>query len=182
MVIPPFVSAPELRAPPPMPEPPATRPLLLYFRGTVLDGAAGERGAGGSGAVVHGFGVRQWALRTFGRRSDDVVVSREAVSESAHVASIARARFCLAPGGWQLWSAHLSEAVLGGCVPVIVRGDGEPPLALKAAAMRACKAAGGGCPERCAWSSTLTSNPAATGEATAPTGKWLHAARRQLLA
>jgi hypothetical protein len=42
---------------------------------------------------------------------------------SGYVAELANATFCIAPPGFALWSPRLSEAVIAGCIPVVI-GDG----------------------------------------------------------
>jgi len=41
---------------------------------------------------------------------------------------LASSRLCLAPAGWELWSVRLYEALLLGCVPVIMSDGLELPF------------------------------------------------------
>ena len=110
------------------------RALLLYFRGSVLPSHR-----------RHGWGVREWLVAKFGSENSssvgpaqanlcgghgphrDILVSGGQVPLDAHTECLGRARFCFAPPGFQSWSAHLAEAVLAGCVPVVVRHGARLP-------------------------------------------------------
>ena len=39
-----------------------------------------------------------------------------------------RSEMCLAPAGWELWSVRFFEAILLGCIPVLVTDDIQLPF------------------------------------------------------
>lgn len=55
------------------------------------------------------------------------VVSGENRPDRYH-SELARSRLCLAPSGWELWSVRFYEALLLGCVPVIMSDGLQLPF------------------------------------------------------
>ncbi|KAL6610332.1 hypothetical protein ACP70R_040301 [Stipagrostis hirtigluma subsp. patula] len=101
--------------------PPGTpRTIFAYFRGLFYD--AGNDPGGGH----YARGARAEVWENF-RSSPlfDVSADRPAT----YYEDMQRAVFCLCPLGWAPWSPRLVEAVVFGCVPVVIADGIVPPFA-----------------------------------------------------
>ncbi|PNH05450.1 hypothetical protein TSOC_008269 [Tetrabaena socialis] len=91
----------------------APRDLLLSF-----DGFSKED-------MVYSAGVRQGFLALFGNTTRPDVAINKGREPGADPATMLRSRFCFAPQG-QGWGVRLSQAVISGCVPVLVHDHTYP--------------------------------------------------------
>ena len=48
----------------------------------------------------------------------DVLVSSE--PSSLYIQELESTLFCIAPAGWELWSVRFFEAIIHGCIPVLI--------------------------------------------------------------
>ncbi|EKX50224.1 hypothetical protein GUITHDRAFT_104038 [Guillardia theta CCMP2712] len=120
VVIPPLVPHPALTASY-MGERTRGRDILVYFRGTA---------AGSVKALLYNkdysLGIRQLLLRRYSRVRGWVVSDR--INSSSYHDELLRSVFCLAPAGWELWSVRFFEAILLGCIPVLLTDDVQLPF------------------------------------------------------
>ncbi|KAL6880687.1 hypothetical protein ACP4OV_012252 [Aristida adscensionis] len=86
------------------------RPILAFF-------------AGGNHGPVRPLLLRYWK----GRGDPDVVVSEYLPRGVSYTAMMRRSRFCLCPGGYEVASPRLAEAIYLECVPVVI-DDGDYAL------------------------------------------------------
>ena len=107
------------------PPPPATREatFLFYFNGVL--GTGGTRTTGGGDLANYSFGLRQQLYSLFGgMRRRGVVVTD--VKTPSYAAELSRSTFCGVLPGWG-WSGRMEDAVLHGCIPVILQDGIETP-------------------------------------------------------
>lgn len=113
---------------PPGPRPPLLLPprgaRLVFFRGTAEWVWAGRPDPG------YSRGVRQALRAEYGSGAYPGVLFVEgaAADPAAYAAELAAATFCLCPLGYATWSPRLSDAVLSGCVPIVVADRTHLPL------------------------------------------------------
>ena len=120
--------------------PPPARPVDVFFRGTAGSSPLRARlarvfAAAGNAAPGLAFDVSATAGLAPGHEGDAV---------RANVAAMARAKFCLVPRGKTPTSRRFFEAVLAGCVPVLLSDDAAIPFEsvvdVDAFAVRICEA------------------------------------------
>ena len=74
---------------------------------------------------MYSRGVRQFIkAHLLGTRGFKVVEGHY----NGYCEDLHRAQFCLAPEGWHAWSPRVYEAVVAGCVPVLISDDLELPF------------------------------------------------------
>ena len=94
---------------------------LFYFNGVI-----GYKPTGGGDLANYSFGLRQqlYVLYGNGRHSADVVVTD--VKTPSYGAELAASTFCGVLPGWG-WSGRMEDAVLHGCIPVILQDGVHTP-------------------------------------------------------
>ena len=104
--------------------PVGARKRLAMFRGAVLS------------SKVYSRGIRQEWARLFGDSEDANVriVSKHPKHENEdsyradYFKDMTTSKFCLAPPGWATWTPRVFEAMLMGCIPVVVADGNELPF------------------------------------------------------
>ena len=90
------------------------RGILALFAGHILEDKP-----------MYSRGVRQFIkAHLLGTRGFKVVEGHY----NGYCEDLHRAQFCLAPEGWHAWSPRVYEAVVAGCVPVLISDDLELPF------------------------------------------------------
>ena len=110
--------------------PPARRSVLGFFAGTIRP-SENSSGSGG-----HGLGVREQMVRAVGQFNHEAKASGSRLVRlvSGHLSADAYRRalldsvFCLCPRGHAVWSPRLIEAIMHGCIPVVLADTYWPPL------------------------------------------------------
>ncbi|XP_066362703.1 probable glucuronosyltransferase Os01g0926700 [Miscanthus floridulus] len=101
--------------------PPATpRSIFVYFRGLFYD--AGNDPEGG----YYARGARASVWENF---KSNPLFDISTVHPTTYYQDMQRAVFCLCPLGWAPWSPRLVEAVVFGCIPVVIADDIVLPFA-----------------------------------------------------
>nr|AGQ53956.1 hypothetical protein [Plantago ovata] len=90
------------------------RNIFLYFRGQICDSVNDPSG------YNYSRGVRRAVWENF---KDNPLFNMSPESSSTYYQDMQRAIFCLCPLGWAPWSPRLVEAVIFGCIPVIIADD-----------------------------------------------------------
>jgi hypothetical protein len=116
VVVPVLVAERKLRI-----SPGARRPILVSFSGKIY-----------TDYHLHSRGTRQFIARGIlsGRNGFKSIVFRN-TSKSRWVdihAQMTRSKFCLALEGWWSWTPRITEAVVSGCVPVLVSANQHVPF------------------------------------------------------
>ncbi|KAG8458602.1 hypothetical protein KFE25_008399 [Diacronema lutheri] len=86
---------------------------FFFFRGKII-----------LGNPVYSQGVRQKVYRLHHQR-DNWVISDQSSRNFYH--EMATAQFCFAPTGWG-WGQRVFEAILSGCIPVVMQSDNAQPF------------------------------------------------------
>ncbi|KAG6537554.1 probable beta-1,4-xylosyltransferase IRX10 [Zingiber officinale] len=118
IVIPPYASAKRMHAhllPPDIP-----RSIFIYFRGLLHDSVNDPEGC------YYARGVRTSLWLNF---KNNPIFDISTEHPSTYYEDMQRAVFCLCPLGWAPWSPRLVEAVVFGCIPVIIADGIELPFA-----------------------------------------------------
>lgn len=99
-------------------KPIADRKTGVYFRGKIqFDGGATRPG--------YSRGVRAQLNSTY--HSDPFFSINEGHSPS-YIDELTDSKMCLAPPGYALWTPRLTEAILVGCIPLVIGDDVELPF------------------------------------------------------
>ncbi|KAI6675788.1 hypothetical protein NL676_003694 [Syzygium grande] len=96
------------------------RSIFVYFRGLFYD--VGNDPEGG----YYARGARAAVWENF---KDNPLFDISTEHPSTYYEDMQRAVFCLCPLGWAPWSPRLVEAVIFGCIPVIIADDIVLPFA-----------------------------------------------------
>ncbi|MCO5550050.1 hypothetical protein L7F22_003528 [Adiantum nelumboides] len=92
--------------------PPGTlRSIFAYFRGTVYD----VRNDPQSGYYARGIRAAMWEAF-----KDNPLFDMSTDHPATYYEDMWRSLFCLCPRGWAPWSPRIVEAVILGCIPVII--------------------------------------------------------------
>ncbi|KAI5068083.1 hypothetical protein GOP47_0016428 [Adiantum capillus-veneris] len=92
--------------------PPGTlRSIFAYFRGTIYDMRNDPQGG------YYARGVRAAMGETF---KDNPLFDMSIDHPTTYYEDMQRSIFCLCPRGWAPWSPRIVEAVIYGCIPVII--------------------------------------------------------------
>lgn len=106
----------------------AHRPTLAHFRGTVhwyQYNAMPELLIKTGFSELYSQGVRQYLLSHF--KHDSEVMVFEGPSDS-YIQEVKGSTFCLCPRGYAPWSRRFFDAILLGCIPVIIADSIELPF------------------------------------------------------
>ena len=100
--------------------PPRSSQFLFYFNGVL-----GTKTMGGGRLDNYSFGLRQQLYSLFGEREAEgiVVTDKKTPMYAAHLSS---STFCGVLPGWG-WSGRFEDAVLHGCIPVILQDGVHTP-------------------------------------------------------
>ncbi|KAL6494435.1 Glycerol kinase [Orobanche gracilis] len=118
IIIPPYAPPQKMQAhliPPSTP-----RSIFVYFRGLFYD--VGNDPEGG----YYARGARASVWENF---KDNPLFDISTEHPTTYYEDMQRAVFCLCPLGWAPWSPRLVEAVVFGCIPVIIADDIVLPFA-----------------------------------------------------
>ena len=103
------------------PSPPPPHPHRLLLTLTLLS----YKPTGGGDLANYSFGLRQQLYALFrGRESDGIVVTD--VKTPSYGAHLSASTFCGVLPGWG-WSGRMEDAVLHGCIPVILQDEIHTP-------------------------------------------------------
>ncbi|XP_004345782.1 hypothetical protein CAOG_06192 [Capsaspora owczarzaki ATCC 30864] len=91
------------------------RPTLACFGGTKLPCFVND--ARGS---CHSRGVRPYLKETFSKHPDFRILG---IRSSGYEKALRSSTFCLCPEGWHAWTPRVFEAILSGCIPVLISDD-----------------------------------------------------------
>ena len=100
--------------------PPRTIKYLFYFNGVL-----GTKTMGGGRLDNYSFGLRQQLYALFGKRESEGVVVTD-VKTPEYDAHLSASTFCGVLPGWG-WSGRFEDAVLHGCIPVILQDGVHTP-------------------------------------------------------
>ncbi|KQK11311.1 probable glucuronosyltransferase Os01g0926400 [Brachypodium distachyon] len=118
ITIPPYANPQKMQAH--LISPGTPRSIFAYFRGLFYD--MGNDPEGG----YYARGARASVWENF---KDNPLFDMSTEHPSTYYEDMQRAIFCLCPLGWAPWSPRLVEAVVFGCIPVIIADDIVLPFA-----------------------------------------------------
>ncbi|XP_044351574.1 probable glucuronosyltransferase Os01g0926400 isoform X2 [Triticum aestivum] len=118
ITIPPYANPQKMQAH--LISPGTPRSIFAYFRGLFYD--MGNDPEGG----YYARGARASVWENF---KDNPLFDMSSEHPSTYYEDMQRAIFCLCPLGWAPWSPRLVEAVVFGCIPVIIADDIVLPFA-----------------------------------------------------
>nr|ACG36767.1 secondary cell wall-related glycosyltransferase family 47 [Zea mays] len=118
ITIPPYAPPHKIRAHIVPPETP--RSIFVYFRGLFYDTANDPEGG------YYARGARASVWENF---KNNALFDISTEHPPTYYEDMQRAIFCLCPLGWAPWSPRLVEAVVFGCIPVIIADDIVLPFA-----------------------------------------------------
>lgn len=122
VVIPPFVNNPEILAGRGGEGiDPTARATFAYFRGSIK----WKESKWHTKEMNYSNGVRDIINRTY---HNDTLFSLHQGSSPDYIQEMKNSVFCLAPLGYALWNFRLYEAVMLGCIPVIIADNIELPF------------------------------------------------------
>lgn len=99
---------------------PETRHVFAYFRGSIKWKLSQWHTA----EMNYSNGVREFINNTYG---NDELFSIKSGTSPNYIEEMASATFCLAPLGYSLWNFRFYEAIVMGCIPVIIADNIELP-------------------------------------------------------
>ena len=74
----------------------------------------------------YSFGIRQALLKVYGKENNFHLLEGK-TTRKTYLKELSRSVFCLAPRGFAVWSQRLYEAILYGCIPVIIADEMRLP-------------------------------------------------------
>eukprot|EP00639_Heterosigma_akashiwo_P000527 CAMPEP_0194579968 /NCGR_PEP_ID=MMETSP0292-20121207/13884_1 /TAXON_ID=39354 /ORGANISM="Heterosigma akashiwo, Strain CCMP2393" /LENGTH=516 /DNA_ID=CAMNT_0039433149 /DNA_START=107 /DNA_END=1657 /DNA_ORIENTATION=+ len=89
------------------------RPTLAHFRGT----------ARGWGAWCYSQGIRQF-LVTHAKGIEGFQIKTDFTDQFLYFIETLKSKFCFSPSGWAGWSQRIYQAMVAGCVPVLLNARG----------------------------------------------------------
>jgi len=106
----------------PMPRelpPPSARRLLAFFAGTLRQGTRRHLADG----------IATWRASASARTAKPIQLVAERMARADYTRALLSSTFCLAPTGHAVWSPRLVEAIMHGCIPVVVADSYWLPFA-----------------------------------------------------
>ena len=93
--------------------------IFAFFRGTILNKA---------GILAYSRGIRPKMEAAF-KKHKDVIFTEEIPScdRDCYRKELTRSTFCLCPRGWSPWTLRAYQAMMVGCIPVIIADEIELP-------------------------------------------------------
>lgn len=93
--------------------------IFAFFRGTILNKA---------GILAYSRGIRPKMEEAF-KKHKDVIFTEELSScdRDCYRKELRRSTFCLCPRGWSPWTLRAYQAMMVGCIPVIIADEIELP-------------------------------------------------------
>lgn len=99
---------------------PSSRKTIAYFRGTI----SWELSQYHTAEMNYSNGIRLKIHQSYG---NDPMFDLEGGEDEDYIKSMQSSVFCLAPLGYSLWTFRMYEAIILGCIPVIIADNIELP-------------------------------------------------------